>query len=100
MKVLNAFLQQSLVKELEHSANQGDKQTLVVYYQAMKNSKKHSFYIEAAGFTLKLIFHVPDQHSNIRLPFPHFDRTPNSWVCTAVDAPAFIEFWLDKIHGR
>jgi purine nucleosidase len=36
---------------------------------------------------------------NVVRSVPHIERRPNCWVCTAVDAPAFVEFWLDKIHG-
>jgi purine nucleosidase len=35
---------------------------------------------------------------NVVRSMPHFERVPNCWVCTAVDAPAFVDFWLEKIQ--
>ncbi|RPJ50349.1 MAG: nucleoside hydrolase [Chloroflexi bacterium] len=29
---------------------------------------------------------------------PHFERTPNCWVCVDVDAARFVGYWLDQIH--
>ena len=29
---------------------------------------------------------------------PHFERTPNCWVCVDVDAPSFVGYWMEQIH--
>jgi hypothetical protein len=29
---------------------------------------------------------------------PHVEREPNCWVCVNVDAPRFVDYWLDQIH--
>jgi len=31
---------------------------------------------------------------------PYADRTPNAWVCEQVDAPAFVNFWLERIQSH
>ena len=31
---------------------------------------------------------------------PDANHAPNCWVCVDIDAPAFINFWLDRIHKR